>query len=190
MQVIVSGHHLDMTDALKDYSQKKIGKIDKFFSEAITDGKVELIYHKTKSPEKSCEAKVFLYAHGARLTAHEENADMYAAIDIVFEKLEKQLKKYKDKIKNRKKDKVSVAINEADKLKKDLNDDTVSNKDEPIVYVAKHSYKPMTIDEAVLQMQQKPNKEFMVFVNADDKNHINVLYRRKDHDFGLIEPKV
>ena len=66
---------------------------------------MELEHHDTKSPQQASEAKVSVHVHGAILSAREENEDMYAAIDLIFEKLEKQLKKYKEKMKNRRRKK-------------------------------------------------------------------------------------
>ncbi len=182
MQITVAGQNIAITEALKDYAEKKIGKIDHFFTEGITNGKVEMVYHKTKSPEKSCEAKVIIHVHGAILSAREENSDMYAAIDLLFEKIEKQLKKYKDKLKDRKGEKISVVLEDFNK------EDEDRTKDNPIVYVNTHSLKPMSIEEASLQLQLQKNMEFIVFT-SDITNQMNVIYRRKDGDFGLIEPE-
>jgi len=181
MQIIISGQNIEVTEALRSYADKKIGKVVHYFAEAIDNGKVEMVYHKTKSPEKSCEAKVIVHVHGAILTAKEENADMYAAIDLLFEKLEKQLKKYKDKVKARKGEKVSVL------MEKGLGkDNEVEEEHEPIVYVNDQSIKPMSIEEATLQLKMQKTQIFLVF--ADDKTSmISVIYRRKDGDFGLIE---
>ena len=182
MQVVVSGQNIDMTEALKSYSEKKIGKIDHYFSEAIEKGKVELVHHKTKSPEKSNEAKVLVFVHGAILTAREEHADMYAAIDLLFEKLEKQLKKYKDKLKNHKNDKVAVAI---DKANRQDEIEYSTAKDNPIIYTVKQRYKPMMVEEAAMQLQLS-NMEFLTFLNAETES-ISVIYKRKDGDYNLIE---
>jgi putative sigma-54 modulation protein len=184
MKVVVSGQHLEMTDALKEYAEKKIGKIDHFFSEAINGGKIELIHHQTKSPEKSNEVKVFINLHGAKISAREENADMYAAIDLVFDKAGKQLKKFKEKTKNRKREKLSVAITEA-RMHADEHYDDVDHSDGPIVHVYEYDFKPMAVDDALLEIQAS-GKKFFVFKNSEN-NQLNVLYPRSDGDYSLIE---
>ena len=183
MQIIVSGQHLHMTDALKAYAEKKIGKLDHYFHEAMETGKVEMVHHNTKSPDKNCEAKVQVRMHGAILSAREEHADMYAAIDLLFEKLEKQLKKYKDKMKARKSEKL---VSMLDMFESEI-DFAAEEKSQPVVYTVKHPMKPMAIEEAALQLKSS-KQEFIAFTN-DKTNQMNVIYRRKDGDFGLIEPE-
>jgi len=183
MQITVSGHNITMTSALQDYAQKKIGKLDTFFNEALEKGKVALAYHNTKSPDKRNEANVTMHLHGAILSAKEENADMYAAIDLIFEKLEKQLKKYKNKMKDRRRDKTSVLI--SDIIQKTENP-TDEDRDNPVVYKMTAALKPMFEEEAVLQLQIS-NLEFLAFLNAET-NRMNVIYKRNDGDFGLIQP--
>ncbi len=180
MQVIVSGQNLPMTEALKDYAQKKIGKIEHYFAEAMVNGKVEMRHHQTKSPDKQNEASVMLNVHGAIISAREINADMYAAIDLLFEKLEKQIKKYKDKMKNHKAEKTAVAIDNIDNA-----DQRYSTKGAPVVYTNRQALKPMDVEEAVLQLQIS-GMEFLVFRN-DKTNLLNVIYKMHEGDFGLIE---
>ncbi len=183
MQIIVSGHNISMTSALQDYSQKKIGKLDTFFHEALEKGKVELEHHETKSPDKQNEAKVTVHVHGAILSAKEEHSDMYAAIDLIFEKLEKQLKKYKNKMKDKRRDKTSVLINEIIQQTENPTDEDHAN---PVVYRMTTPLKPMFEEEAVLQLQIS-NMEFLAYLNAET-NKMNVIYKRNDGDFGLIQP--
>lgn len=183
MQITVSGHNIQMTQALKEYSEKKIGKLDIFFSEALEKGLVELEHHSSASPEKMNEAKVIVYVHGAILSAKEENQDMYAAIDLIFEKLEKQLKKYKEKMKDHKKEKSSVLI---DEIMKEMEPVT-GMSDDPVVYTVRQTLKPMSIEEATMQLKIS-KMAFMAFRNSTN-NQMNVIYKRKDGDFGLIEPE-
>ena len=182
MQIIVSGQNLAMTEALKNYAQKKIGKIEHYFAEAVENGKVEMVYHDNKSPEKANEAKVTVHVHGAILQAKEENSDMYAAIDLLFEKIEKQLKKYKEKMKDHKSDKVSVSIEKIDK--KAAAEENAGHQE---IIVTSQRLKPMSPDEAVLQLQSM-KLEFLAFMN-DKSQEMNVIYKRKDGNFGLIEPE-
>ncbi|MDD5456726.1 MAG: ribosome-associated translation inhibitor RaiA [Candidatus Margulisbacteria bacterium] len=182
MQIIVSGQNLAMTEALKTYAEKKIGKIVHYFAEAIENGKVEMVYHDNKSPEKANEAKVTVHVHGAILQAKEESSDMYAAIDLLFEKIEKQLKKYKEKLKDRKGDKVSQKIEKIDKRTAD--EDSAGQQE---IIISKQRLKPMSPDEAMLQLQSL-KLEFLAFMN-DKSQEMNVIYKRKDGNFGLIEPE-
>lgn len=183
MQIVVTGLNIAMTKALEEYSLKKIGKLDVFFHEALEKGKVELAHNSSKSPEKQNEAKVTVHVHGAILTAKEEHEDMYATIDLVFEKLEKQLKKYKNKMKDKRKEKTSILINE---LMQQNDNPTAEDRANPVVYKSTAPLKPMHEEEAILQLQMG-NMEFLAFLNAES-NKMNVIYKRKDGDFGLIQP--
>ncbi|MEK6557311.1 MAG: ribosome-associated translation inhibitor RaiA [Candidatus Margulisiibacteriota bacterium] len=185
MQIIVSGQQLEVTSALKSYAEKKIGRLDKYFAEAITSGKVEMVHHDNKAPDKRNEARVIMNLHGAVITAREEHEDMYAAIDLLFEKVEKQLMKYKDKLKGHKGEKMGVVFSEL--LRDQESEWSEASRENPIVYTSKQLMKPMSVEESTLQLQIS-HMEFLVFTN-DRTSQTNVIYKRKDGNFGLIEPE-
>lgn len=171
MNVIVNGRHLEITPALRSYAEGKIGKFEKYLSnisEAIVTLSVEKYRHK---------AEVLLKVNGYLIQAEGTTGEIYSSIDEVVEKLEKQVKKYKDKYRSfRKGDKKTS--------------EAVSEKTPPEARIIKHKrfdMKPMGPEEAVDQMELL-DKDFFVFVN-EVSGDINVVYRRKDGNFGLIEPR-
>jgi putative sigma-54 modulation protein len=171
MNIIVNGRHLEVTPALKNYAEKKIQRFDRYLSnisEAVVTLTVEKYRHKVE---------VLLKVNGVLIQAEGITGDVYSSIDEVAEKLERQIKKYKEKLVSHRKaeGKAGEAIPEAAPVEVGR---IIKNK--------RFELKPMSPDEAVMQMELL-DKDFFVFTN-DNSGSINVLYRRRDGNFGLIEP--
>lgn len=170
MNVIVNGRHLEITPALKSYSEEKIGKFEKYISnitEAVVTLSVEKYRHK---------AEVLLKVNGVLIQAEGTTGEVYSAIDQVVEKLDKQIKKYKEKHHDYRKGekKASEAAPEGMEEKGRL----IKHK--------RFDMKPMSSEEAVNQMELL-DKDFFIFAN-EVTGGINVVYRRNDGNYGLIEP--
>lgn len=172
MNIIVTGRHLEITPALKSYAEKKIKKFDRYLSnisEAIVTLSIEKYRHKVE---------VLLKVNGVLIQAEGITGEVYSSIDEVIEKLERQIKKYKEKLVSHRKSEgktsgtglIDIAVAETGRI--------IKNK--------RFELKPMSPDEAVMQMELL-DKEFFVFTN-DNSGDINVIYRRRDGNFGLIEP--
>jgi putative sigma-54 modulation protein len=127
------------------------------------------------------QADITLSVNGTRIKAFEETGDMYSAIDQVMDKVEKQLKRHLSKIRDRRSE-----GGRQEGLVEEGAGEAPSPEEEPIIEVEKLEAKPMDPEEAAMQLGFS-NQEFMVFRNAKT-NEINVLYRRKDGNLGLIEP--
>ncbi|MBS3885473.1 MAG: ribosome-associated translation inhibitor RaiA [Dethiobacter sp.] len=173
MKLTIRGKNIEITDALREYVQKRIGKIDKYFA-ADADAQVTL------SVERGLhKVEVTAGVNGLLLRAEEDTGDMYASIDMVVEKLERQIAKYKTRI-NRK-SRQGGGIRELSQLPK------VEEEDEFAVSRRKRfGVKPMPVEEAILQMNLLGH-DFYVFANAEN-DEMSVVYRRKDGKYGLIEP--
>lgn len=169
MNIIVNGRHLEVTQALRQYSEEKIGKFEKFLSN-ISEAVVTLSVQKHRH-----KAEALLKVNGYLIQAEAVTGEVYSAIDEVVEKLEKQVKKYKEKQHDYRKGD-----------KKHHEDKHHKAETGMIVKEKKFEMKPMQPDEAVHQMELL-DKDFFVFIN-DRTNDINVVYRRKDGNYGLIEP--
>lgn len=182
MKLIIKGKHIEVTDSIENYIKKKMEKLDKYFDQIMEATA-------TASVEKNRQIfEVTLQAKKAIIRAEEESDNMYTSIDSVVEKLERQIIKYKEKLysksfveQNRSKD---TGIPEGTKT----NIDHSSDDDIRIVKTKKFVMKPMSPEEASLQMELLGHN-FYVF-NNDLTDQINVIYRRKDGNFGLIEPEV
>ena len=175
MQTSVTFKNLDPTDTLKSYVRDKLDRFDRLLDNPA-EANVVLLVEKFRHIAE-------ININGDRLTINgkEETNDMYSAIDMVLDKLEKQIKKNKQKIRERRPgvNAKNIALMEAD----------INLPDEELVKEVKIKnieYKPMDVEEAVLQMDLLRNN-FLVFTNARS-DRVNVLYRRKDGHYGLIQP--
>lgn len=172
MKVQVRGRNIDVTNALKEYVAKRLSKLDRFMDE-LGEAQVTL-----KVEKDSHRVEVTIPVNGMILRGEETTGDMYASIDLVSEKLEKQIEKYKGKLMRRRQpaagDPKGVFAYQAD--------------DGPrVVKTKRFAVKPMAVDEAVLQMNLLGHS-FFVFSNAETEL-VNVVYKRKDGNYGLIEPE-
>ena len=179
MKFNIRGENLKVTEAIREYVEKKIGKLEKYFESPITsDVHVNLsVYNGNQRIE------VTIPMSGLLLRAEEEHTDLYAAIDLVVDKLERQIRKYKTKV-NRKPRQNNLPKFVTTNLAEELDEDS---DDIEIVRTKQFDLKPMDSEEAVLQMDMLGHA-FFVFENAVSGD-TNVVYRRKDGKYGLIEPK-
>jgi len=174
MKFIVTGKNTNVSEAMMEKAQKKVGRLDKFFR---PDAEATLKFDVEKG-RNIFEATI--KAKGMFIRAEETTTDMYASIDLVIEKLERQIRKYKTKLGKR--------IHQEAMIPENFDiDETVEEDDElQIVRSKKFPLKPMSVEEAVLQMNLLGHN-FFVFANAEDEQ-INVVYKRKGAGYGLIEP--
>ena len=174
MKTIISGRNLDVTDALRETIQSKLKKLDRFFHK-------ELEVQVTLSVEKNRHImEVTIPFNGSILRAEESTDDMYKSIDGVVDKLIRQIRKQKSKLQNR--------INRYETIRfENIQDYDKKDMEEfKIVRTKRFLMKPMDPEEAVLQMELLDH-DFYVFVDAET-NDVNVVYKRKDGNYGLIEP--
>ncbi|WP_374719354.1 ribosome hibernation-promoting factor, HPF/YfiA family [Parageobacillus toebii] len=178
----IRGENIEVTPALREYVEKKIGKLERYF-ENTEDVHVHVnlkVYN-----DKQGKIEVTIPMPQLLLRAEERHDDMYAAIDLVADKLERQIRKHKTK--------VTRKLRERDKEVKQVlvtqnnNAPVEENEEEEFEIVrTKHfSLKPMDSEEAILQMNLLGHN-FFIFTNAET-NRTNIVYRRKDGKYGLIE---
>jgi putative sigma-54 modulation protein len=169
---------MEQSDALKSYAEEKLDRVRKYIDEPIV-AQVFMTVEKIRH----C-AEVTITAKGITIKASEETNDMYSAIDAVVDKIERQLRRYKERIKEHK----PASDSRERQLKKSVVEaESIEQNRQPVVIRTKtFSIKPMSVEEAVMQMDLL-HKDFLVFTDAATDN-INVIYRRRDGDYGLIEP--
>jgi len=179
MQITTTFRHMESSEPLKTYAQEKIEKVQRYIDEPIVV-QVFLTVEKIRHL-----AEITITARGITIKASEETNDMYAAIDAVTDKIERQLRRYKERIKAHK----PGNENTARRIKKTvLSAESVEPRQEPVIIKSNtFSIKPMSVDEAVMQMDLL-HKDFLVFTDSTTED-INVIYRRKDGNYGLIEPQ-
>ena len=175
MQTSVTFKNLDPSENLKSYVSDKLDRFDKYLDNPA-EANVVLTVEKFRHI-----AEIHITGDRLKINGKEETNDMYSAIDMVLDKLEKQIKKNKQKIRQRGGAKVRVA----DIITEDeIDPDTETARQ---VRVRNIEYKPMDVEEAVMQLDLLENESFLVFTNArTDK--INVIYHRNDGHYGLIQP--
>lgn len=190
MQIKVVGRHMDVSPAIRDYAVEKVSKSARIHDrdEMI----VEVVLHVEKNPSNKNKdvAEVTAHMKGFVVRAEEAAPDMYAAIDLVSEKLERQMLKYKARLKDRRNGKSVVrTVPGATELPPAFPEESEFEVSEGAVVRTKSvDAKPMTEEEAIMQMELLGH-DFFVFLHADT-SAVNVLYRRNDGDYGLIETGV
>jgi len=178
MQLIISGKNLEVSDWLKEYVEKKIGKLDRYLP-ALAEARVELALEKTKNTKKSQVVQVTLRTNGTVMRGEERSSDFTVAIDTVAEKLYKQIERYKGKH--------AHGRTQGEKAPLPQEAETPISTEPPhIVRIKRFPTPPMTEEEAIEQMELLGHN-FFVFTNREH-GKINVLYRRNDGNYGLIEP--
>jgi len=183
MRYSVRGDHLEVTTALRDYVEKKLNRMEKYFEAPLTSDEVNV----KLSVEKDLQAvEVTISLPGILLRAEERHSDMYAAIDLVVDKLERQIRKHKTRA-NRK---IRQEGSKRDLFRMDFAPGTSpfdEEEDFELVRTKRFNLKPMGVEEAILQMNLVGHN-FFVFSNMDSQR-VNVVYRRDDGRYGLIEPQ-
>jgi len=183
MQLNIKGKNFEVTDRLRKYVDQKVGKLDRYLP-GIIEAWVELSVEDTKAAQDRQVAQVTLRTDRVILRAEEHSDDMFTAIDTVLEKVNRQIDRYKGKRKSRRRG-TDVAVEPGV-----LEAEAVEAEEEPasIVRVKRFPITPMHPEEAIEQMELLGH-DFFVFYNAEI-GQVNVLYRRKDGNYGLLQPEV
>ncbi len=183
----IRGENLDVTDALKDYVEKKLEKLTRYFT---TPTEAQTAYVNLKVNNEKQKVEVTIPMPSLLLRAEDINGDMYAAIDLVVDKLERQIRKHKTKLNRRGRAKEGGIGEYFKTLEGPEAEAPVYEEDEAeleLVRTKRFTLKPMDTEEAILQMDMLGHA-FFVFSDAETGN-TNVVYRRKDGRYGLIEPE-
>lgn len=183
MKFIISGKNIEVTPGLRDTIEQKLGKLERYFTP-----ETEIIV--TLSVEKERQKiEVTIPVKGNIIRSEQTSNDMYVSIDLVEEIIERQLRKYKNKLVARSQGH-PTASSSGSNFKKEFfesEDESVENDEIRIVKTKKFGIKPMFPEDACIQMELLGHN-FFVFCNAET-DEVNVVYKRKDGAFGLIEPE-
>ncbi len=174
MRYTITGRNVNVTPGIRKAVEEKIGKLDRYFN---PDTEVIVTLSVQKDRQK---IEVTIPVKGNLIRAEESSSDMYVSIDLVEEVIERQLKKYKNKLI----DKKQSAQAFSDFF---INEETEDEEEIQIVKTKRFGIKPMDPEEACVQMELL-NHNFYVFLNAETEE-VNVVYKRKGHSYGLIEPE-
>ncbi|MDP8938848.1 MAG: ribosome-associated translation inhibitor RaiA [Actinomycetota bacterium] len=185
MDVAVKGRNISLTEALEGYATEKVEKVSKFFDDdkSVSRAEIELIHERNPANADPEVAETTLFINGTVLKAREASPDMYASIDRMYDKLERQVKRYRGRQIDRWQGRTQNSESPEPQPFVVDEEDEIEAK---IVRTKQFQMKPMGPEEAVLQMELLDH-DFFVFTSADT-NDINVVYRRRDGNYGLIEP--
>ncbi|MDD2568156.1 MAG: ribosome-associated translation inhibitor RaiA [Clostridia bacterium] len=174
MLINVKGRNLEITNAMREYVEKRLNKFDKMvggLDEAFVTMSVQKDRHKVE---------VTMPLNGVILRGEEEGVNMYACIDDVVEKLERQVRKHKTRL--------AKKMREGSINRKVIMEIPEQENESRLVRTKTFDIKPLAVEEAIMQMDLLGHN-FFVFVN-DETDNINVVYRRKDGNYGLLQPEV
>ncbi|MEL4024117.1 ribosome hibernation-promoting factor, HPF/YfiA family [Lysinibacillus endophyticus] len=177
----IRGENIEVTPAIREYVENKIEKIERYFSEGVSaNANVNLkVYN-----DKQTKVEVTIPMRNVTLRAEERHDDMYAAIDLIVDKLERQIRKHKTKVNRKFREREGVGVYFAQEVA-GTTPSPVEEDEFTIVRTKQFDLKPMDQEEAILQMNLLGH-DFYVYTDADS-NNTNIVYKRRDGKYGLIE---
>jgi putative sigma-54 modulation protein len=178
MELIIKGKNMEVTEQLRQYVERKIGRLDRYLPN-VDEARVELSVQKAKSSQDRQVVQVTMRSNSTILRAEERSADMFAAVDAVRDKLQRQMKRLKEKPVRRMERQQAAAAAQP----------TVAEVEEPprIVRTKRFVVTSMTEEEAIEQMELLGH-DFFIFYNPS-ADSVNVVYRRRDGNYGLLQPE-
>jgi len=187
MQIVVKGKNMEVNERLRDFVEGKISKLSRVLP-SIAEAEVEFSKEKTKSAASRFIAQVTLKANGQLIRAEQSAGDTYSALDVVLDKLDRQITRYRTK-RTFTKGSAEARGSAKEMAHVDLTVDEEDEEDSKgrLVRTKRFPLKPMDVEEALEQMELLGHN-FYVFFNSES-NAVSVVYKRNDGDFGLIEPE-
>jgi putative sigma-54 modulation protein len=185
MEVKVIGKNVEITESLREYVSKKMGKLSRHLP-TIDETRVEVHEAKSKSPDQRVKVQITIRSRGILLRTEETGANVHMAVDAVVDVLERRIERYKGKFSKKGKDTVREP-------QKQFVAEEVTTPQKPVfvpelVKVKHFAVKSMTVSEAADQMELLGH-DFFLFISAD-KGALNLVYRRKDGNYGVIQPEM
>jgi len=188
MKLVIQGKNIEITDAIRDYVDQKIEKAVNHFQALTTEVDVHLSVARNPRINPNQTAEVTIYANGSVIRAEESSENLYASIDLVADKIARQLRKYKEKRNDKNHNPKTGALVEPEPIVADLIGDRTPELPTEVVRTKYFAMSPMSVQEALEQLQVIDH-DFYMFLNKET-NEINVIYERKTHGgYGLIQPR-
>ncbi|GLC87785.1 ribosome hibernation-promoting factor, HPF/YfiA family [Lysinibacillus piscis] len=175
----IRGENIEVTPAIREYVENKIDKVERYFSEDVNaNANVNLkVYN-----DKQTKVEVTIPMKNLTLRAEERHNDMYAAVDLIVDKLERQIRKHKTKVNRKFREREGVGVYFA---ASQVATEPETEEEYAVVRTKQFDLKPMDQEEAILQMNMLGH-DFYIFTDAES-NNTNIVYKRKDGKYGLIE---
>ena len=178
MNIVITGKELKATDAIKDYVEKKLERIERYFEGEEINASVKI-----KSEREMQIAEMQVNVKGYSIRAVTETKDLYASIDKNIDILEGQIRKIKTKKEEMNKD-------ESIKIKESISIEGASVVENEVIKTLYYDIKPISVEDAKLKLEEKVGNIFLTFVNVDT-GKVNVIFKLKDSEnYGIVEPEV
>ncbi len=189
MKLVIQGKNIEITDSIREYVHQKIEKAVSHFQNMTTEVDVHLSVARNPRINSKQTAEVTIYANGTVIRAQESSEDLYASIDLVADKIQRQLRKYKEKLQHKKthdQPKTGIIVEEVPVVP-DLIGDRTPELPSEVLRMKYFAMPPMTIEEALEQLQLVDH-DFYMFRNIKT-DEINVIYERNHGGYGVIQPR-
>jgi putative sigma-54 modulation protein len=190
MKLVIHGKNIEITDAIREYVQSKIEKAVSHFQTITNEVDVHLSVARNPRINPRQAAEVTIYANKTVIRAEESSESLYASIDLVADKISRQLRKYKERLQNKKSNVPVVdetAVETVAEVLPDLIGDRTPELPEEVVRTKYFAMPPMTMSEALEQLQMVGH-DFYMFHNVET-GEINVIYERNHGGYGVIQPR-
>ena len=183
MQLAIAFRHMDATESIKDYCREKVERITKYFPDPI---KAHVVFSTERGYQHLADVTITLH-NGIVIKGEEQTEDLYSSIDLVMAKIERQVRRYKERIKSHRAPNLDHDIEIQHSIVEAHGADEASKEQAgpKVIRESKFIAQQLTVDGAVMQMNLLGNA-FLVFTNADTRE-VNVIYKREDDTYGLIE---
>jgi putative sigma-54 modulation protein len=189
MKVMVHGRNVDVTDYVKEYVTKKVGKLERYLPQ-IGEVRAELTQNMTRSADDRFTAQVTIWANGQILRAEESTSDIFASIDATIDKMSSQIRRFKGRRYDNRRRASHAVTREAEVAATVAAEEEIEAEEEAAHIIRRKEFmvQPMDEEEAAEQMELLGH-DFFVFYNPSAKG-INVIYKRKDGNYGLLHPQI
>jgi putative sigma-54 modulation protein len=190
MQLIVQGRNVEINDRIREYLDRKIGKLDRYLPQ-VSEGRVEITHNATRSADDRYTVQITVWANGQILRAEESTGDVLASIDASSDKMYRQMRRFKGrKFHGKRRAAQAQAANAEAAMIDTLVDEELEEEEEQGVIVRRKEFalQPMDEEEALEQMNLLGH-DFFVYYDVDARG-VNVIYRRRDGQYGLLQPKL
>lgn len=189
MKLNVHGRNIEVTDWIHQYVEKKVERLERYLPQA-REAKAELVYSETRAAADRYTAQLTIWANGQILRAEESTEDIFASIDAIVDKMSRQIERYKGRRFKNKRRVAAAGAADADLAATILPEEAEVDAEENlgrVVRTKRFLVQPMTQEEAIEQMELLGHDFFVYF--SVDADAMNVIYRRKDGNYGLLQPE-
>jgi len=189
MDLKVHGRNVDVTDWIEEYVDKKVGKLTRYLP-TVNEARVELTHNATRSADDRYTVQITMWSNGQILRAEESTSDIFASIDASVDKLARQIRRFKGRRFHGKR-RAAAAANAEAELTAALIEEADAEEEEEVAVITRRKefvLQPMNEEEAIAQMELLGH-DFFVYYDMDASG-VNVLYRRRDGQYGLLQPRL